>query len=427
MKTINTLILTLCLQDALGFQTTGTIKHEVMNTSMIRTRKHLFVLHAKRNERDIEHESNKTSSSRFGVRKRVRSVLEKAKTRTGIRNTSEYLNKYDTNDSELYPVSSSPNISIQMEEESRSKIIPSNISSTSSVSNVNKSRSVSSIVADAASIGGLGSGEFDLPLGMVKSNDKVMKSNDRTFNYSSDSLLLDDATEKDVISSDTAGAMDLPLPFKLPVLTPEQQKLLNAGERVQFQSDMGREGYGFVVVDVHAPAAVVWECLLDFYSYPQIISTVRDVEMFTSTRLQDDYKSEDILDQYEDGTYATLKHGVPSVTRAAFTLSKFRLKIAAIHKYRPHPAGDYMVFTLDPACTNMVLQYAKGTWHTQSDPDGKGEDYTRVWLLCELRVSPLLPQWITDYAARRAMPRATTWIKPHVEAASELWFKDVKA
>jgi len=189
---------------------------------------------------------------------------------------------------------------------------------------------------------------------------------------------------------------------------------------------MGREGSGFVVVDINAPAAVVWECLLDFYSYPQTIPTVRDVQMFTNTHMGQDYYSEDKVERYEDGTLATLKHGVPSVTRAAFTLSKFRLTIAAIHKYRPHPLGDYMVFTLDPACTNAVLKNAKGVWHTQSNPDGKGDDYTRVWLLCELKVSSLLPQWITNYAAKRAMPRATSWIKPHVEAAAELWWKGLE-
>lgn len=191
---------------------------------------------------------------------------------------------------------------------------------------------------------------------------------------------------------------------------------------------MGREGSGFVVLDVKAPSNVVWECLLDFYSYPTTIPTVREIQMFTNTHLNQDYYSEKEVDRklYEDGTYATLKHGVRSVTRAAFTLSKFRLKIAAIHKYRPHPQGDYMVFTLDPACTNLVLKNAKGVWHTQSNPDGIGEEYTRVWLLCELKVSKLLPKWITDYAAERAMPRATTWIKPTCEAASELWLNDLE-
>jgi len=211
-----------------------------------------------------------------------------------------------------------------------------------------------------------------------------------------------------------------PLPFELPEITAEQQRQLDVGERVQFQSDMGREGSGFVVLDVRAPPDVVWKCLLDFQSYPSTIPTVRDVTMYTNTHLSGDYRSERPL-AFEDGGMATLEPGVPSATRAAFTLSKFRLKIAAIHKYTPHPVGDYMIFTLDPACTNLVLKSAKGVWHTQSNPDGKGEDYTRVWLLCEVKVSRLLPQWITDYAARRAMPRATTWLKPQVEAANVLW------
>jgi hypothetical protein len=52
------------------------------------------------------------------------------------------------------------------------------------------------------------------------------------------------------------------------------------------------------------------------------------------------------------------------------------------------------------------------------------QEWTRVWLICELRVSPMLPSFIVDYAARRAMPRATTWLKPQVETASKLWLKN---
>lgn len=77
--------------------------------------------------------------------------------------------------------------------------------------------------------------------------------------------------------------------------------------------------------------------------------------------------------KYEDGMLATLKHGVPSVTRATFTLSKFCLQIAAIHKYKTHSDGEYMILTLDPACTNSMLQNAKSVWHTQPNPDGRGE------------------------------------------------------
>jgi len=74
-----------------------------------------------------------------------------------------------------------------------------------------------------------------------------------------------------------------------------------------------------------------------------------------------------------------------------------------------------MVFTLDPACKNLVLQDAKGIWYTQSNPDGLDENVTRVWLLCSLKVSKILPTFIVDYTANRAMPRATTWLRPTVE------------
>ena len=466
--------------------------------------------------------------SRYGVRSRVKSVLERAKKRTGIRNNSEdYLNSSK-------PSSSPASLP------TRTKIIKT----TSSVTNV---------VAEAASIGGLGAvvvdekeGKIDVALDYVPPSKSSLGKqtqggeNDGDKNMAngqsstSSGVQLGDAEKKnlketkelpttaattstskgkktspastyspsnistspqpedilipaakntsnnkeqpsqpakkasipeiDVLKGDVSAAFSMPpppLPFTLPKLSREQNNQLMNGERVQFQSDMGREGSGFIAVDVKAPADVIWECLLDFYSYPQTIPTVRDVKMFTNTHLAQDYYAEKEVDRikYEDGTLATLKHGIPSVTRAAFTVSKLQYTIAAIHKYRPHPQGDYMIFTLDPACTNLVLQSAKGVWHTQSNPDGRGEvsdiievihinvllrfqhlnifrsssllscdwlqEYTRVWLLCELKVSSLLPKWIVDYAAKKAMPRASSWIKPHCEAASELWFKEL--
>lgn len=183
---------------------------------------------------------------------------------------------------------------------------------------------------------------------------------------------LPEVEEEDDVQEEEPIVTAEPPSFDLPKLTDEQQRQLDMGERVQFQNDMGREGSGFVVLDVKAPPDVVWECLLDFQSYPETIPTVREVTMYTNTHLSGDYRSEKPV-AFEDGTMATLAHGVPSTTRAAFTLSKFRLKIAAIHQYTPHPDGDYMVFTLDPACTNLVLKAAKGVWHTQSNPDNKGE------------------------------------------------------
>lgn len=353
------------------------------------------------------------NGSRFGVRSRVRSVLQKAKKRTGISNNSD----------RTRPLSSPP-----------------------------KPPSPQSVIAEAASIGGLGAviideeGTIDVALDYspsvslrnstetditsettdqrsITSRRKPQKRapastyspppvkittgpEDLLSSSNSSSTAATPISERDAFTGDVSAAFSLPpppLPFTLPKLTPEQTRQVNAGERVQFQSDMKREGSGFVVVDVKAPARVVWDCLLDFESYPETIPTVRSVEI----------SKKDV---------SNLKNGVPSETSAAFSLSKFRLRVAAIHKYRPHPLGDHMIFTLDPSCTNLVLQKAKGVWYTEENVDGR-EGITRVWLLCELKVSNMLPMWIVDYAAKKAMPRATSWLKPQVEAAASLWLR----
>jgi hypothetical protein len=217
----------------------------------------------------------------------------------------------------------------------------------------------------------------------------------------------------------SASAPIDPLPFTLPKLSDEQRQQLRDGERIQEQSKMGREGSGFVVMDIPSPAYAIWECLLDFEAYPENIGTVRSMRMFTNTHLKQSYIAEKPV---PPGTGMETRHyGIASISRAAFTLSKFRLKIAAIHRYQPHPDGHYMVFTLDKACTNAVLQDAKGIWYTQENPEGR-QGYTRIWLLCELKVSPMLPTFIVDYAAKRAMPRATTWLRPTVERFCQKWF-----
>jgi len=403
-------------------------------------------------------QTSELNESRFGVRKRVKSVLKKAKKRTGIENSSTgFVEQSRRVNGQSSFVQTGPNIvaeaaslggfdAVVIDEEGSMDVALDYISKgdeepamkTATGSNGDKYEdpAILTKLADEVNGSALKNGAKVSP---SPSSTNVPSISPTPFRRPEDDFIIRDKSndkmnngtsqrpyaEKDAFTGDVSAAFSIPrepLPFKLPSLSAEQSRRVVAGERVEFQDDMGRAGSGFVVWDVKAPASVVWDCLLDFQSYPQTIPTVREVVMYTNTHLKEDYRAEKPVD-YEDGTTAICKHGVPSVTRAQFQLSKFRLKIAAVHKYRPHPKGDYMIFTLDPASTNMVLKYAKGIWYTESNPDGK-EGYTRVWLLCELKVSRILPQWIVDYAAARAMPRATSWLKPQTEAAAMLWLKD---
>lgn len=319
------------------------------------------------------------ASSPLQVRKRVKAVLEKARTRTGISNAS---------------------------------VMPTR-----------------NVVADAASIGG-----FDDNVIIQLKNGAKREVGPSTIVFPDEELLVQRTNETnpngairkandfDVIAGDVPAANTFcePLPFKLPKLSVEQIKLLHSGERIQEQARMGREGSGYVVVDVKAPPYVVWESLLDFENYAEMIPTVKEMQLYTSEKLNTGYVNEKPVGP---GTGRETRHyGTPSITRASFVLSKFRLNIAAVHTYTPHPDGDYMIFNLDRSCTNMVLKGAKGIWHIAANPEGR-EGYTRVYLLCEVQISRALPSFIVDYAADRAMPRATTWLKPYVERAAEQWLQ----
>jgi hypothetical protein len=293
------------------------------------------------NKAEVESWSKPASrkSSPLQVRKRVRAVLQKAKTRTGVDIKSE-----------------------------------------------------ANIVAEAASIGGFGENIL-IEVKDPNANAKQQPPTNRNGLSESATVFADEnmvVTKKrngepnnivperktkpqefDVVRGDMPAANEFcePLPFELPKLKKEQLEKLRNGERVQEQARMGREGSGYVVLDVKAPPYVVWECLLDFESYPQTIPTVRDMQLYTSKKLNTGYVNEKPV---LPGTGRETRHyGAASITRAKFILSKFRLNIAAIHKYIPHPDGDYMIFTLDKSCTNMVLKGAKGIWYTEQNPDGR--------------------------------------------------------
>ena len=357
-------------------------------------------LSASRERTDVSSSSSSSnsdsSSSRYGVRKRVKSVIQKAKSRKIAKAEAKLLQQSYADAEEYGSSSSGSGMPAVDDDDDVGDVIINSESVGLSADGSNDDFEDEKNGSSSSSSSG-GGGDVSIPQAVAtqppapkKSRANSLESYDVTESAAAARM---SSSEPIPVPSEAAAAAEKTLPeveeeddvqeeepivtaeppsFDLPKLTDEQQRQLDMGERVQYQNDMGREGSGFVVLDVKAPPDVVWECLLDFQSYPETIPTVREVTMYTNTHLSGDYRSEKPV-AFEDGTMATLAHGVPSTTRAAFTLSKFRLKIAAIHQYTPHRDGDYMVFTLDPACTNLVLKAAKGVWHTQSNPDNKGE------------------------------------------------------
>ena len=68
-------------------------------------------------------------------------------------------------------------------------------------------------------------------------------------------------------------------------------------------------------------------------------------------------------------------------------------------------------FSLDSSRPNLVLRQAEGFWHVQGIHDRPG--YSRVYLSTNIIVSRVIPSVIVDYAAARALPRATSWLETY--------------
>jgi len=188
---------------------------------------------------------------------------------------------------------------------------------------------------------------------------------------------------------------------KLPALTPAEERALLNGERVQRQTRNGRVGTGLVVVDVDADVSTAFAVLTDIDRYPERIPTVRA---------------------------AVTYHRAEKLLKTQFQISKFRLQINT--ELRCAREANMLEFKMDPERPAPFLDDASGFWFLEvvgrvvADGDAAASESsprTRIWLVADLACSALLPTAIVDYAAARALPRATSWLQPVMkEAAGQL-------
>jgi len=170
--------------------------------------------------------------------------------------------------------------------------------------------------------------------------------------------------------------------LNLPTLSRRDLQQLQIGERVEKQNRDGRSGNGLVVLDVKASVEDIFEVLASFDRYEKIIPTVRSSNIYSSTQ---------------------------DMTVAEFSLSRFRLKVNVVN--RVYPEKRLIKFSLDPSRPNLVLRQADGFWYVEKLADRPG--YSRVWLSASVVASRLIPTVIVDYAAKRALPRASSWLQPY--------------
>lgn len=102
---------------------------------------------------------------------------------------------------------------------------------------------------------------------------------------------------------------------------------------------------------------------------------------------------------------------IPSyILQAEFSLSKFCLKVNVMHTVLREQR--LIKFGLDASRPNPVLRQAEGFWYVHAPNDRPNNSgWSRVYLSTNIVVSRMIPSIIVDYAAARALPRATTWLE----------------
>lgn len=81
------------------------------------------------------------------------------------------------------------------------------------------------------------------------------------------------------------------------------------------------------------------------------------------------------------------------------------------------PSQNRLDFYLDPDSTQYrsILEMAEGFWFIDDRPADRPKGWTRVYMSATVKVNNLVPMWLVEYAAERALKRATSWLKPYVE------------
>jgi len=183
---------------------------------------------------------------------------------------------------------------------------------------------------------------------------------------------------------DQQFAADLPGQQELPKLTDEEYDQLRTVHKVQRQEQHGSVGWGFLVMDVPTPPRLILDALASFDEYPDRIPVVRGARVNSLGHLPD---------------------GVLHA-RCTYWVSRFWLKVSVVHTF--DAAAGLLRFNLDESVSQPILRDVTGFWYVEPLPGQRG---SRVWLRVGVGASPLVPMWIVNYAAERALRRATSWLE----------------
>ena len=173
-------------------------------------------------------------------------------------------------------------------------------------------------------------------------------------------------------------------------LSKEALEILKSGKPYKTQIQSGASGRGLVVQDVHAPSDIVWERILDFDHYAEMVpKTIRS----SNYRVLNDDKYQTI--------YTQMQVGFPMI----------KLQFFIRHEY--YPVLNSLTWTLDYT-RKSDLDDSCGYWYVIPHPDHYKE-WSRVFYSVDVSMFDWVPTFVVNFMANKALTEATGWVKKYSE------------
>jgi len=158
----------------------------------------------------------------------------------------------------------------------------------------------------------------------------------------------------------------------------------------------GESGRGFVIQDIHAPAHIIWQHILDFSSYPNKCPRVKKCDNYETLTNSDGSKE----------------------IKTCMQLGVCGIKIKTFIDHRFYPNKKCLTWTLDYSRRSDVSE-SVGYWYIESHPDTLKHDWSRVFFSVDVITPPFLPNSLKNILKHKALSQSTHWVKEHSEKTYE--------
>ena len=162
-------------------------------------------------------------------------------------------------------------------------------------------------------------------------------------------------------------------------------------------------GRGLVVQEVHAPPNVVWDRILDFDHYADMVPRTFECKSYHVQR-QNPTKH----DALEEIIFTKFKIGLPLIPKMTFYVK---------HLY--YPALNSLTWTLDYS-KKSDFDDSVGYWYVVPHPDRP--EWSRVYYSVAVNMYDWVPKAVVKFMSTKALTDATGWVKKFSE---EKWKAEV--